>query len=336
MTFRPYRQGDLDYLCGVYSVVNAARRVLAPAIQLRGSEARLLFQHLLLALDGRLKRSVTDGQSEGDMVRLLNVASMWVAACYQRKVTLQRPFRQRSRVKSSELLSTLRQHLAGDRTAAIVGLCEHWSVVARLDRRHLILFDSWQLHKIPFAHCVIGDGSPFASELRFSIAMVWTASCAALCIASCQSISAAVPLASNGVGPVISRMRTQTTGMSNWFSSTNSSQVQGPTAFEISQTMYSTAEVGLSCRRGWRKYHARISVSRSMISRSALRAANSQERPAATPLVLVGQRGGSALRFAKSIKTYWAGINVVLARWRWRRGKDVRSRTTTSDERDGD
>lgn len=41
---RPFVQGDLDYLCGLYSAVNALALIMAPVRPLERSEARHLIQ----------------------------------------------------------------------------------------------------------------------------------------------------------------------------------------------------------------------------------------------------------------------------------------------------
>src|ERR671932_2235549 len=60
---QPYRQGDLDGLCGPYCVVNAVRLAAHPQRRLREAECTELFAALMaeLADIGRLRTAVTDG-----------------------------------------------------------------------------------------------------------------------------------------------------------------------------------------------------------------------------------------------------------------------------------
>ena len=70
---RPYRQGDLDGLCGVYSVVNAVR-VLCPELDQEGAE--WLFAHLLQSLNESgvdLPIAVASGIGRVELGRLIRV-----------------------------------------------------------------------------------------------------------------------------------------------------------------------------------------------------------------------------------------------------------------------
>lgn len=65
----PYRQGDLDGLCGLYAVINAFAAVMAPTAPLSRPEARLLFGAGIVWLEGRKKlRAVAIGGMEDDLV----------------------------------------------------------------------------------------------------------------------------------------------------------------------------------------------------------------------------------------------------------------------------
>ena len=73
---RPFEQGDLDGLCGVYSVVNAARLAAHPHRRLSAPECRALFAALLteLADEGRLRGFVAHGLGTRVLARLLRRA----------------------------------------------------------------------------------------------------------------------------------------------------------------------------------------------------------------------------------------------------------------------
>ena len=72
---RPFEQGDLDGLCGVYAVVNAVRHAAYPHRRLSAAESRGLFAALLaeLADEGRLRGFVAAGLA----VRLRWVCGLW-------------------------------------------------------------------------------------------------------------------------------------------------------------------------------------------------------------------------------------------------------------------
>ena len=76
---QPYRQGDLDGLCGVYSVVNAVR-ILCPELDQDGAE--WLFAHLLQSLsdaDVDLSIAVTGGIGRVELARLVRAAIDFIA-----------------------------------------------------------------------------------------------------------------------------------------------------------------------------------------------------------------------------------------------------------------
>ncbi|MBA4492113.1 hypothetical protein [Paracoccus sp. S1E-3] len=65
----PYRQGDLDGLCGLYAVINAFAAVLAHTAPLSRPEARLLFGAGIAWLEGRKQlRAVAIGGMEDELV----------------------------------------------------------------------------------------------------------------------------------------------------------------------------------------------------------------------------------------------------------------------------
>ena len=75
-TPRPFRQGDLDGLCGAYAVVNAVRLAALPHRRLRRAACAALFAELVdeLAEAGRLRDRVTRGMGAGKVARLLRRA----------------------------------------------------------------------------------------------------------------------------------------------------------------------------------------------------------------------------------------------------------------------
>lgn len=65
----PYRQGDLDGLCGLYAIINAFAAVMAPTAPLSRSEARLQFGSGIVWLEGRKQlRAVAIGGMEDELV----------------------------------------------------------------------------------------------------------------------------------------------------------------------------------------------------------------------------------------------------------------------------
>jgi hypothetical protein len=139
---RPYRQGDLDHLCGVYCVVNAVRLAAAPYRRLGHVNSAALFTVLARKLDKRrwLQDVVTAGMGTRLVARLLRWAGRWLRDKHELVLEVQKPFRKRD--EPGHCLKVLATHLAEPGTAAIVGTADHWTVVQAVGSKRLVLFDS--------------------------------------------------------------------------------------------------------------------------------------------------------------------------------------------------
>lgn len=161
---RPYEQGHLDGLCGLYSIVNAIQFALLTAKlpqsyfidrqrYLTDDDAERLFFALLAYLtQSRRPRVVIDGVGPGQIDLLLRHADRWLRR--QKAVTLgsMRPLRRRGRVATKTVLEHISAHLREPGTAAIVGAVppwQHWTVAAEVTRYRLHLFDSGGWTSVP-------------------------------------------------------------------------------------------------------------------------------------------------------------------------------------------
>jgi hypothetical protein len=143
-TPRPFRQGDLDGLCGAYAVVNAVRLAALPHRRLRRAACAALFADLVdeLAEAGRLRAFVTGGMSTGKMARLLRRAGGWLDVEFGLALEVRRPFTKRRGPDPACCLGLLAEHLDQAGTAVIVGTEDHWTVVTAVNGRRLLLADS--------------------------------------------------------------------------------------------------------------------------------------------------------------------------------------------------
>ena len=139
---RPFAQGDLDWLCGVYAVINAVRLAARPHCRLGKADCGELFAALLaeLAGAGRLRGFVTGGMGRGMLVRLLRRADRWLRKRHGLALEVSRPFAERDEPGPEACLRVLAAHLARPGTAAIVGSDEHWTVVRAVTPRRLLSF----------------------------------------------------------------------------------------------------------------------------------------------------------------------------------------------------
>ena len=156
---RPYsfQQGDLDGLCGAYSVINAISWGLhslrvhhghsRPYRSLREHERDNLFRALLEAVITSRSRSriVVDGLHSLDLVHMLRVASTWLSQERVIRLRYSRPLYHHRRVRPVRMMRILTTCLARPGTAVILGVespWKHWTVVTSVASRCLLLLDS--------------------------------------------------------------------------------------------------------------------------------------------------------------------------------------------------
>ena len=153
-----FQQGDLDGLCGVYSVLNAIRIAHAKLRQgprpgsplIEGDEAEAIFLRLTRSISARtIDDPVVWGINTDRLRRLLSVASRWLERNHGLTMEVARPFRGRRRVRFETVLKRIGDHVHKDGAAVIVGSrwpWGHWTVVRNIGKTRLVLADSggWQ------------------------------------------------------------------------------------------------------------------------------------------------------------------------------------------------
>lgn len=166
----PFQQGNLDGLCGVYAIINAAR-LLAQRRRLPKAVWLELFEALTERLqdDGALSDAVPNGIATRQLRGLLAHACTWLATEHDIQLVTSRPFMKRRSLPFADAADELRERLILDgdrRTVAILGTTEHWTVVRSVGQVHLNLYDSagphrWQLQRCRFHR---QEALPFRSE----------------------------------------------------------------------------------------------------------------------------------------------------------------------------
>lgn len=156
----PFRQGELDRLCGVYSILNAIHIGLASYTAIRFSEPRRNFR---LAIDYLAARktaldSLTNGMA---MQRAFGLAKFLTRSLsdHSRQLNVEKP---------SALLNGTIEHLLDwvEESLALSmpvvvrleGEFRHYSVIAGIDRTRLYLFDSGELRSIKRKDCAVRGG----------------------------------------------------------------------------------------------------------------------------------------------------------------------------------
>ena len=137
---QPFSQGDLDGLCGVYSVLNTLK-ALGFRNNLKGRQTILVTILVQLYHDKQSSQFIIDGITTPDISRILkNIIKP------EYEITYSKPFHSKAEIDIAELWDALSSHLKKQNRAAI--LCiegkayGHWTVVTSITERRITLFDS--------------------------------------------------------------------------------------------------------------------------------------------------------------------------------------------------
>ena len=151
---RPAMQGDLDGLCGVYSIVNAVQwalhsystdaKVRRRLKLLSYREQQALFDTLVTALGQRrpLATFVTGGVSSLELTRLLRISRKWLTVHRNADLMFRRPFYGQRAIATRRVLAHLAEHLVEPGSAAIIALEGDWTVVIGAASKRVRVLDS--------------------------------------------------------------------------------------------------------------------------------------------------------------------------------------------------
>jgi hypothetical protein len=153
---RPLRQGDLDGLCGIYSVVNALRHLL----QLNKEQSQELVERLVKALvqDSRRPHKLL---VEGILFKRLKQLAASASRCRlaDRDLSFQvRTLRLRREERTIARLWATLDREVGPACVAIIGITgadDHWCVVYRVTPKTLRLLDSSGRSCIRRSRCTV-------------------------------------------------------------------------------------------------------------------------------------------------------------------------------------
>jgi len=152
---KPYRQGDLDGLCGVYAVVNAVH-LLCPEVDDELSDR--LFRKLMKGIAKRRKRShrvVWGGMGAKSLRHLAKIARCDLSKVLSIELTVQGLEVKGGKPGIPQIWSALQEAL-DDSTVAIVGLGgrrHHWRVAHQLSDKQMRLQDSNNLKVVLRSGC---------------------------------------------------------------------------------------------------------------------------------------------------------------------------------------
>jgi hypothetical protein len=164
---RAYRQGDLDGLCGAYSVVNAVRYLF----QLNLEQTREVFRALVRTLVQARPRShdrLIDGIGFRHLKQLVTAADKSCRRCHGSAFEA-RPLRLGPGNRTLPGLWAALEQEVGPACVAIIGITgrtDHWCVVYQVTPKTLRLLDSAGRTRINRSRCTLRN-----SQIRYCLAV---------------------------------------------------------------------------------------------------------------------------------------------------------------------
>jgi hypothetical protein len=156
-----YRQGDLDGLCGLYSVINASRLVVG---EMRLPKSSELFHSCIRKIESKcsLPEVVCYGFGQNIMIALLRDVIMPVLP-----IRYSRPFCRAKDIPIDEYWTACKNFLDGAQNRAVIlsyytnwdYYLGHWTVVSGASEKRMVLFDSWNRKILVRRHCTTAQHS---------------------------------------------------------------------------------------------------------------------------------------------------------------------------------
>jgi hypothetical protein len=149
IAMEPYEQGGLDSLCGVYSIINAARKV----VKINKNQALELFNKIIDFLDdeGRFKRVMLEGISLHDISQIINEI---IKPKYP--IESKAPFWHFPNISLKYFWDEMMDFCTEPNTAILIGvggIHDHWTVVESIAENRIHLFDSNKIKRFERNRC---------------------------------------------------------------------------------------------------------------------------------------------------------------------------------------
>lgn len=157
---KPFRQGDLDALCSVYAVINAARLAVGPS-RLSHDDWLQVFHTALSVLKERdvLYEVMVDGSGMGLVRWMLKAVQGDLASRWGIHLDISRPFIGKPPPRPIALAKCMARHIetGGSAIIHLRGQHHHWTVVDEVKPRILSLFDSDGMKQLRLSQITTGS-----------------------------------------------------------------------------------------------------------------------------------------------------------------------------------
>lgn len=167
---KPYRQGDIDFFCAIYSIINSVRFACMKFQDFNYDNACEFYQHLMQYLydsDG-LQLVLYRGTEYDMMNELLNVADIYLRDKYRIRLLFTAPFKTRDLSLANAFLF-IRKYLSRPNTSCIVRIenrvtADHWTVINKTENKFFGLFDSTGYGGMNFGKSLWSDGNTVSDK----------------------------------------------------------------------------------------------------------------------------------------------------------------------------
>lgn len=161
---RPFQQGKLDKLCGLYAVLNSIRISANVTHPIDTELALEIFSELIAALDEsqKLKKSITSGLGQSDISRLLYRAEVWANNFLGIEISHSKPFHHEPAANPIIVRQKIRGHLLLPGSATVVclgGKIDHWTVLKKTPKRKFQLCESFGEEPVKLHQLSVGNNN---------------------------------------------------------------------------------------------------------------------------------------------------------------------------------
>lgn len=172
---KPYKQGDLDFLCGVYAVVNSLRIACRSAGVKKRIVWRSVFNKVLEELENR--KRLFEVHSEGMNLRTLCIciqaASEYLEKKYSIRVTRKIAWRRMKKLALRPAFKELQRLLSQPGNSAILRLeglsLSHWTVVKSVGGDRVHFADSYSVRFKRVSECQFTKNAVFTSSKQWAV-----------------------------------------------------------------------------------------------------------------------------------------------------------------------
>lgn len=175
----PVLQGELDGLCGVWSIINAIRLVAAPQVVLSRQQTRTLFAAAASFLDENdaLVQAVTRTVKKELWPRLARHLVEHGTSVAGVPLILEQPLARQHKARRAALAAIELMILEAEvPVVRVTGELSHYTVICGYSPASLRLFDSYELHHLRKSACAVKPATGARHRLHVETMLVFSLS----------------------------------------------------------------------------------------------------------------------------------------------------------------